>query len=126
MPLDTTFKVKKMGEILCIGVRCKITWSPSLLPHWYIGWTIIPIGPLLQLQYSFLTLQKPIRGPQRSENIFVRHSNMFYLFTEIYQSQDEVILEQYWRVLYSGFKLVSVIIIIRNILEIQKLVQVLG
>jgi hypothetical protein len=32
---------------------------------------------------------------------------MFCLFTEIYWSLDEVILEQCWRVLHSGFKVVS-------------------
>jgi len=30
-----------------------------------------------------------------------------YVFTEIYWSLDEVILERYWRVLYSVFKVVT-------------------
>ncbi len=29
-------KVKHMGEILCIEVRCQITWRPSLVPHWFM------------------------------------------------------------------------------------------
>jgi hypothetical protein len=67
---------------------------------------------------------------------------MFCLFTEIYWNLDEVILEQYWRVLYNGLKVISVIIISpisfhltagkmataiahhRNIFKIQKPVDV--
>jgi hypothetical protein len=65
---------------------------------------------------------------------------MLGLFTEIYWSLDEVILELYWRVLYTSFKVVSnnyyfsitvgkvttVIAHQRNILEIQKPEQVLS
>ncbi len=76
----------------------------------------------------------------------MRPSNMFSLFTEIYCSRDEVILEQFWRLLYSGFKVVfnnyllllQYVFILtagkmatalahqRNILEIQKSVEVLS
>ncbi len=44
------------------------------------------------------------RGPQRSVNTFVQPSNLLCLFTEICWSLDEVILEQYWRVLIGGLK----------------------
>jgi hypothetical protein len=64
-------KIYPMGEVLCIEVCCKITWRPSLLPHWSLVELLISLRP------------------------------------EIYWSLDEVILEQYLRVLYSGFKVVS-------------------
>ncbi len=69
---------------------------------------------------------------------------MFCLFTEIYWSLDEVILEQYWSVLYIGFgecytlvlekspiviisgKMATAIAHQRNILEIQRSVEVLS
>jgi hypothetical protein len=45
---------------------------------------MIPIGPLFQLQYSFLVWLKPIRGPQRSVDFFCAAlENMFCMFTEI-------------------------------------------
>jgi hypothetical protein len=68
----------------------------SLMPYYFavllrIGSLVvllIPIGPLFQLQYSFLTF----RGPQRSASIFVWPSNMFCQFTGIYWSLNEVIM----------------------------------
>ena len=63
---------ENIGEILCFGVRCQTSWRPSLVGS--LVYLLIPIGPLFQLQYNFV---KPIRGPQKSVNIFVRPSNMF-------------------------------------------------
>jgi hypothetical protein len=37
-----------MSEILCIGVRCLITWRPSLLPIGSLVELLLPIGPLFQ------------------------------------------------------------------------------
>jgi hypothetical protein len=64
----------------------------------------IPNGLLFQPRYGFLTLQKSIPGPQRSVNIFVRPSIMLLLFTEINWNLDEIILERYWRLLYSALQ----------------------
>jgi hypothetical protein len=48
---------------------------------------LIPIGLLFPLRYTFLTFQKPIRGPQRSIVIFVRTANIFWLFIEIFMNR---------------------------------------
>ncbi len=81
---------------------------------------LIPIGPLFQLKSTFLTLSMPIRGLQRSINIFVQSSNMFCLFKEIYWSLDEVILGKYWRFLYSGFKVVTKIYYLSNMFHLNR------
>jgi hypothetical protein len=63
-----------------------------------MDWSSLP-------NYLAALLVKPFRGPQRSVNIFVRPSNMFCLFTEIYRGHSGSILESV--ILYSGFKVVS-------------------
>ncbi len=78
-----------MGEFKILEFAAKLLGGPPCYP----------ISSLVQLCKSLY-----IRGPQRSENIFVRPSNMLWLFTEIYWSLGEVILELYWRVFYSSFK----------------------
>ncbi len=43
--LSKRLRCKHMGEILCIGVHCQITWRPSLLPtpliHWLNYWFLL-------------------------------------------------------------------------------------
>jgi hypothetical protein len=43
-----------MVEIIFIGVRCQITWRPSLFPTGSLDELSIPNGLLFQLQYAFL------------------------------------------------------------------------
>jgi hypothetical protein len=92
-----------MGKILCIGISGQITWQPSLLPRWFIGRTI---DSYCSSPIQFSNFVKAYSRTAENRKHFVRPWNMFWLFTEIYWSLDEVILEQYWRVLYSVFKVV--------------------
>jgi hypothetical protein len=83
-----------MGEILCFGVCCRILGGPPCYP---IGSLVELLTPILQ---AFLKAYSRIAEKHKQ-------SRICWLLTEIYLSLDEVILEQYWRVLYSGFKVVS-------------------
>ncbi len=65
---------------------CVLEFAAKLLVTPLVHW----LNYCFLLGHSFLTLYKPIREP-RSVNIFVLPSNMFWLFTEIYWSLDEVI-----------------------------------
>ncbi len=64
---------------------------------------LLVVTPLVH----WLNFVKAYLRTAEKQNIFVRPSIMLWLFTEIYWSLDEVILELYWGVLYSGFKEVS-------------------
>ncbi len=115
-----------MGEIQYIGVHCHITWWPSLLPYWFIAWTINSYWSIIQASLKgFLTLKKLFRGLQR-----VRPSNMFCVLTEIYWSLDQVILDQYFSKIYvftlTDGKMATPRAHQRNILEIQKPVKILS
>jgi hypothetical protein len=70
-----------MGEITVSGVRYQITCWPSLFPIGPSEESFIPIGQLFQLQYDFFAWLKPVRGPQRNEDIFVQPSTLYCLFS---------------------------------------------
>ncbi len=42
-----TVKVKINGRNYIFGVRCQITWRPSLFPFGSLDEHVIPIGPIL-------------------------------------------------------------------------------
>jgi hypothetical protein len=98
-----------MGEIQFIRVRCQITWRPSLFIIGSLVELLILIDPLFQLQYSFIAWQKPIRGPQRSLNNFVRPSNSVCFAYS--QKSIGVCTRSFWNnigsVVYFGFGEVS-------------------
>jgi hypothetical protein len=120
-----------MGEILYIGVHCQVTWWPSLLPYWFIAWTINSYWSIIQASLKgCLTLKKLFRVLQRSVNILESPSNMFCVLTEIYWSLEQVILEQYFSNMYvftlTDGKMATPRAHQRNILEIKKPVEVLS
>ncbi len=84
-----------MGELIFIGVLLQ-NYLAALLVSYYcrsLDEFLIPVGPLFQEQYGFLQLCKPIGGPQRNEEIFVRPSNTYCLFTETSWSELENLLK---------------------------------
>jgi hypothetical protein len=56
----------------------KLLGGPPCYPIDSLVEPLNPSGLLFQLRYSFQTLERLIRGPQRRINIFVRPSNMFW------------------------------------------------
>ncbi len=59
------------GRNVIFGVRCQITWRPSLFPIGSLDKLLIPIGPLFLLQDDFLALV--------TESVGVRTLTQHYL-----------------------------------------------
>ncbi len=119
----------------------KLLSGPPYYPIGSLDELLIPIGPLFPLQYSFLAWQKPIRGLQRS---FVQHgiffacsqssikvctrlfrSNIGKCYTVVLKQSPIIIISRiYFHLSRCNWKMATAIAHQRNILEIQKPVEV--
>ncbi len=90
-----------MGEI---NVLDKLLGSP---PCYLIGSLVELLTSIGPSPIQFCNFVKAYQRTAEKHKHFCAALNYVCLFTEIYRSLDEIILEQYWRVLYIGFKVVS-------------------
>jgi hypothetical protein len=82
-----------MGEIICNGIGCQTTWRPSLLePIFSLDELLILFGIVsASIQFSSSVTANWRASGKCKKN--ARPSNMVCLFTYIYWSVDEVIVE---------------------------------
>jgi hypothetical protein len=91
-----------LGEMLLIGVCYQITWRPSLFSIDSLDELSTLFDPLFKLQYTAI-----VWLGKRLLKVTEKRRNLFCLLTEIFWSAAEVILKQYWKVLYNDFEEVS-------------------
>ncbi len=112
-----------MGDIPCIGVLCQITWRSSLYPIGPLVELLIPIGPLFQLLYTqFSNFVKAYsRTAEKRKHFCAALEYVLPVNRNLFESGRGH--SGQW--LYST-KMATAIAHQRNILEIQKSVEVLG